>query len=86
MKPIRKTLRSSLAAMVAVAVTEPDHGSDASGIRTVAQPVSGGYLLTGVKTWCTFAGKADVLMVVARTGGACPVVAGTGLEPVTQRL
>ncbi len=27
-------------------------------------------MLTGAKTWCTFAGKAGLLMVVTRTGGA----------------
>ena len=29
--------------------------------------MDGGWLLNGAKTWCTFAGKAGVLMVVART-------------------
>ena len=30
--------------------------------------MDGGWLLNGAKTWCTFAGKAGVLMVVTRTG------------------
>ncbi len=53
--------------LVAVAVTEPDYGSDVANLRTVARPVEGGWRLSGTKTWCTFAGRADVLMVLART-------------------
>ena len=54
--------------MAAVAVTEPDHGSDVAGVRVAATPApDGGWLINGVKTWCTFAGRADVLMVLART-------------------
>ncbi len=50
-----------------VAVTEPDHGSDVAGIKVSATEVEGGYILNGTKTWCTFAGKASALMVLART-------------------
>ncbi len=54
--------------MVAVAVTEPDHGSDVAGLRCSARPVPrGGWLINGTKTWCTFAGRADVMMLLART-------------------
>jgi (2S)-methylsuccinyl-CoA dehydrogenase len=53
--------------MNAVAVTEPDYGSDVAGIKTVATKTDGGWLITGVKTWCTFAARADVLMLLART-------------------
>ncbi len=53
--------------MAAVAVTEPDFGSDVAGITTAAVPADGGWLISGVKTWCTFAARADVLMLLART-------------------
>lgn len=53
--------------MNAVAVTEPDFGSDVAGLTVTAKPVEGGWALDGVKTWCTFAARADVLMVLART-------------------
>ena len=54
--------------MVAVAVTEPDFGSDVAGIKVTAQKQDdGSYLVNGVKTWCTFAARADVLMLLART-------------------
>lgn len=56
--------------MVSVAVTEPDAGSDVAALRTTATAVPGGYSLTGEKTWCTFAGRADTLLLLARTGAA----------------
>ncbi|HEY1830686.1 MAG TPA: acyl-CoA dehydrogenase family protein [Acidimicrobiales bacterium] len=53
--------------LAAVAVTEPDFGSDVAGIVTSATPTEGGWVINGVKTWCTFAARADVLMLLART-------------------
>lgn len=53
--------------LAAVAVTEPDFGSDVAGLKVSATPVEDGWLLNGQKTWCTFAGLADVLMVLARS-------------------
>src|SRR5437588_7311691 len=54
--------------MVAVAVTEPDFGSDVAGVKVTAdRQDDGAYLVNGVKTWCTFAARADVLMLLART-------------------
>jgi (2S)-methylsuccinyl-CoA dehydrogenase len=53
--------------MVGVMVTEPDYGSDVAGITTMATPVDGGFRVSGVKTWATFAGRADLLMLLART-------------------
>jgi (2S)-methylsuccinyl-CoA dehydrogenase len=53
--------------MAAVAVTEPDYGSDVAGIKVTATATDGGWLVNGVKTWCTFAARADVLMLLART-------------------
>ena len=53
--------------MGAVAVTEPDYGSDVAGVVTSAVRTDGGWLINGVKTWCTFAARADVLLLLART-------------------
>ena len=53
--------------MNAVAVTEPDFGSDVANVVTAAVRTEGGWLVSGVKTWCTFAARADVLMLLART-------------------
>ena len=33
------------------ALTEPDNGSDASKIKTLAKKVEGGHLITGQKRW-----------------------------------
>jgi (2S)-methylsuccinyl-CoA dehydrogenase len=53
--------------MVAVAVTEPDHGSDLAGITMSARREGNRWVLDGTKTWSTFAARADVLMVLVRT-------------------
>lgn len=55
--------------LCAIAITEPDYGSDVASLQLRATRVDGGWRLDGAKTWCTFAGKAQVLMVVARTSG-----------------
>jgi (2S)-methylsuccinyl-CoA dehydrogenase len=54
-------------AMVGVMVTEPDYGSDVANIKVTATPTEGGYRINGVKTWATFAGRANTLMLLART-------------------
>ncbi len=53
--------------MVGVMVTEPDYGSDVANVKVTATPAGDGYRVSGVKTWATFAGRADVLMLLART-------------------
>ena len=55
--------------LCAIAITEPDFGSDVASLKLKGSRVPGGWRLNGAKTWCTFAGKAGVLMVVVRTGG-----------------
>ena len=50
-----------------VAVTEPDHGSDVARVTTSAIRDGDDWVLNGVKTWCTFAGRAHHLLVLART-------------------
>jgi len=53
--------------LCAIAITEPDYGSDVAALALRGTRVAGGWRLEGAKTWCTFAGKAGLLMVVART-------------------
>ncbi len=53
--------------LCAIAVTEPDAGSDVSAMRLKATKCEGGWTLDGAKTWCTMAGKAGVLLVLARS-------------------
>lgn len=47
-------------------LTEPDHGSDPSGMITNARKVQGGYLLNGAKMWISNSPFADVLIVWAK--------------------
>ena len=54
-------------AMVGVMVTEPDYGSDVANLKVTATKTEGGYKINGVKTWATFAGRANTLMLLART-------------------
>ena len=53
--------------MAGIMVTEPDYGSDVAGVSVTATPVEGGYHVNGVKTWATFAGRANLIVLLART-------------------
>jgi (2S)-methylsuccinyl-CoA dehydrogenase len=57
--------------MVGISVTEPDTGSDVASVRCRAergeQDGRPGFFISGAKAWCTFAGRADVLALLART-------------------
>ncbi len=53
--------------LCAVAVTEPNYGSDVAGMKLKATKTEGGWLLNGAKTWCTFGGMAGVMLILART-------------------
>ncbi len=50
-------------------LTEPDHGSDPSGMLTRAKKVANGYELTGAKMWISNAPVADVFVVWAKLEG-----------------
>jgi (2S)-methylsuccinyl-CoA dehydrogenase len=57
--------------LVAVAVTEPDYGSDVAAIKCqAARRPDGSWSVNGAKLWCTFAGRAHLLMLLCRTGAA----------------
>ena len=56
--------------MAAISVTEPDTGSDVAAVACRAEPTEGGWRISGHKAWCTFAGRADVIALLARTGDA----------------
>jgi glutaryl-CoA dehydrogenase len=50
-------------------LTEPDFGSNPSGMLTRAVPVAGGFKLTGTKRWITNGSIADVALVWAKVAG-----------------
>ncbi|WP_108929624.1 acyl-CoA dehydrogenase family protein [Leptospira johnsonii] len=53
--------------MGGIMVTEPNYGSDVAGVSVTAKKVDGGWSINGVKTWCTFAGYANLLLILVRT-------------------
>lgn len=53
--------------LTAFALTEPDAGSDAGGIKTTAIKDGGEYILNGTKQWITNGGEAKVYTVIALT-------------------
>ena len=72
------------------ALTEPEAGSDPSGLRTKAVRDGDEYVITGQKRFITNAGQADLLMVFARLGevsdgaeGISAFIVPTGTPGVT---
>lgn len=53
--------------LCAISITEPNTGSDVAAVALKAKPTNNGWLLNGGKTWCTFAGKSELLVVLARS-------------------
>ena len=49
-------------------LTEPQAGSDATAITTVARPDGQGWRVNGRKAWVSLAGEADLFLVVCHTG------------------
>ena len=47
-------------------LTEPDHGSDATGMKTTATKVEGGYILNGKKRWPGNGVRADFSIIWAK--------------------
>ncbi len=81
---------ASGAKVASFALTEPEAGSDPSGLRTRARRTSEGYRLDGQKRFITNATRADLFMVFARTddevvgtGGISVFAVDAGLPGVT---
>jgi len=53
--------------IAALAITEPNTGSDVSGVKTKAQRDGDVYILNGAKTYITSGARADLVTVLART-------------------
>jgi alkylation response protein AidB-like acyl-CoA dehydrogenase len=56
----------------AYSLSEPASGSDAAALTTKSERRDGGYELSGSKVFCTRGAEADVVLVMARTGGSGP--------------
>ena len=53
--------------LCAISITEPNTGSDVAAVSLKATQTRNGWLLNGSKTWCTFAGRSELIFVLART-------------------
>ena len=53
--------------LCAISITEPNTGSDVAAVSLKATPAEGGWILNGSKTWCTFAGRSELIVTLART-------------------
>ncbi len=60
--------RVSAGGALAIAMSEPDAGSDVAALKTKARPEDGEWVLSGAKMWCSYAHKASHTLVVCRTG------------------
>jgi glutaryl-CoA dehydrogenase len=67
-------------------LTEPDAGSDPSGMRTFAKKVDGGYIISGSKTWISNAPFADVFVIWAKSEAHDGAIRGFVLEKGMQGL
>lgn len=65
--------------LIAFGLTEPNAGSDVSGLRTKAVKDGDEYVLTGTKMFISHADVADVICIAARTETALPGPKGTGI-------
>lgn len=66
-------------------LTEPDHGSDAGGMKSRAAKVDGGFRLNGAKMWITSSPIADVFVVWAKdeSGDIRGFILERGMEGLT---
>jgi glutaryl-CoA dehydrogenase (non-decarboxylating) len=75
--------------LAALALSEPEVGSDAASVETAAERDGDAYVLNGRKRWITFGMTADVFLVLARCGDQpaaflVPAAApGLNREPIT---
>jgi alkylation response protein AidB-like acyl-CoA dehydrogenase len=52
---------------LAIAMSEPDAGSDVAALKTRARREGGEWVLSGSKMWCSYAHKASHVLIVCRT-------------------
>jgi alkylation response protein AidB-like acyl-CoA dehydrogenase len=53
--------------VLAIAMSEPDSGSDVASLKTKARLEDGEWVLSGAKMWCSYAHKASHTLIVCRT-------------------
>jgi alkylation response protein AidB-like acyl-CoA dehydrogenase len=65
--------------LVAFGLTEPNAGSDVSGLKTKAVKNGDNYVINGTKTFISHADVAEVICIAARTDTSVPATKGTGI-------
>jgi alkylation response protein AidB-like acyl-CoA dehydrogenase len=55
--------------ITAIAISEPQAGSDVGALRTTAVRDGDSYVLNGRKQWCSYGCDAEYIVVMARTSG-----------------
>src|ERR671932_1248473 len=60
--------RVSQGGALAIAMSEPDSGSDVASLKTRARREDGEWVLSGAKMWCSYAHVASHILIVCRTG------------------
>jgi alkylation response protein AidB-like acyl-CoA dehydrogenase len=53
---------------LAIAMSEPEAGSDVANLKTRARRENGSWVLDGAKMWCSYAHRASQILIVCRTG------------------
>jgi len=53
---------------LAIAMSEPEAGSDVAALKTRARREDGSWVLDGAKMWCSFAHRASHILIVCRSG------------------
>ena len=53
---------------LAIAMSEPEAGSDVAALKTRARRDNGDWVIDGSKMWCSFAHKASHVLIVCRSG------------------
>jgi alkylation response protein AidB-like acyl-CoA dehydrogenase len=53
---------------LAIAMSEPDAGSDVANLKPRARRENGSWVLDGAKMWCSYAHRASHILIVCRTG------------------
>jgi alkylation response protein AidB-like acyl-CoA dehydrogenase len=53
---------------LAIAMSEPEAGSDVANLKTRARRENGSWVLDGAKMWCSYARRASHVLIVCRTG------------------
>jgi alkylation response protein AidB-like acyl-CoA dehydrogenase len=54
--------------VLAIAMSEPEAGSDVAALKTRARLEDGEWVLNGSKMWCSYAHRASHVLIVCRTG------------------